>query len=217
MAELYYNKNVYSFLRCGYMLYGEGILMKKTVIIADDEPITRMDICEILEEAGYEIVAEAGDGLDALELCRKFKPNLMLMDIKMPKLDGLKATKHIINENLVDAVVVLSAYSGSEFIEEAKEAGVMGYIIKPIDEKSLIPEIEVAMYKGRELRRIKDEVLKQKEEMEKRRIIDRAKTILMERHRIGEDEAYKRLRKSSMDKRCSLQQLAISIVEESSK
>ncbi|MBV7271305.1 response regulator [Clostridium sp. PL3] len=187
--------------------------MKKTIIIADDEPITRLDIYEILSEAGYEVVGEASNGFDVVELCRRFRPDLVLMDIQMPHLDGLKATKLIVDENLADSIVVLTAYSGFEFIEEAKAAGVTGYIVKPIEERSLLPEVEIAIAKGKEIKAIKEEVLKTKEDAEKRRTIDKAKEILMERYKITEEAAYKILRKTSMDKRCSIKEMAIIIIE----
>ncbi|MBV7271309.1 response regulator [Clostridium sp. PL3] len=187
--------------------------MKKTIIIADDEPITRLDICEILSEAGYEVVGEASNGFDVVELCRRFRPDLVLMDIQMPHLDGLKATKLIVDENLADAIVVLTAYSGFEFIEEAKAVGVTGYIVKPIEERNLLPEVEVAIAKGKEIKSIKEEMLKTKEDAEKRRTIDKAKEILMERYSITEEAAYKKLRKTSMDRRCSIKEMAITIIE----
>lgn len=187
--------------------------MKNTIVIADDEPITRMDIREILSEAGHIVVGEAYDGFDVVELCRKFKPELVLMDIKMPHLDGLKATKIIIDEKLADSVVILTAYSGSEFIEEAKAAGVTGYIIKPIDERNLLPQIEIAISKGKELNKIKEDMVKLKLEIEKKRVIDRAKEVLMEKRNITEEAAYKMLRKSSMDKRCSMVEMAETIIE----
>jgi len=188
--------------------------MRNTIVIADDEPITRMDIGEILSEAGHNVIGEASNGFDAVELCRKFKPELILMDIKMPHLDGLKAAKLIIDEKLADAVVILTAYSGNEFIEEAKAAGVIGYIVKPIDERNLLPEIEIAISKGKELKRIKEDIRMLKEEMEKRKIINRAKELLMEKCKITEEAAYKRLRKSSMDKRCSMLDVAESIINQ---
>ena len=188
--------------------------MKNTIVIADDEPITRMDIGEILNEAGYNVVGEASDGFDAVELCRKFKPELVLMDIKMPHLDGLKATKLIIDEKLADAVVLLTAYSGSEFIEEAKAAGVTGYIVKPIEERNLLPEIEIAISKGQELKRIKEDMISLKEEMQKKKIVDKAKEVLMEKCNITEEAAYKRLRKSSMDKRCTMMEMAETIIDQ---
>jgi len=191
--------------------------MKNTIVIADDEPIIRMDISEILTEAGYNVVGEASNGFDAVELCRKFKPELVLMDIKMPHLDGLKATKLIIDQKLADAVVVLTAYSGSEFIEEAKAAGVTGYIVKPIEERNLLPEIEIAISKGKELKRIKEDMVNLKEEMEKKRIIDKAKELLMEKCKFSEEAAYKRLRKLTMDKRCSMMEMAETIIEQYKK
>ena len=189
--------------------------MNKTIVIADDEPITRMDIYEILSEAGYEVVGQASNGFDAVELCRRFKPDLVLMDIKMPHLDGLKATRLIVDENLADAIVVLTAYSGSEFIEEAKNVGVTGYIVKPVEERNLLPEVEIAIAKGKEIKVIKEEMIKIKEDMEKRRTIDKAKEMLMEKYSITEEAAYKRLRKSSMDRRCSMQEIAIAIIHNS--
>lgn len=187
--------------------------MKKSIVIADDEPITRMDIYEILTEAGYDVVGEASNGLEAVELCRRFKPNLALLDIKMPHLDGLKAAKLIVNENLADTIVVLTAYSGSEFIEEAKIAGVTGYIVKPIEERSLLPQVEIAIAKGKEIKAIKEEMVKIKKDIDKRKAIDKAKEILMEKYSIIEEVAYKRLRKHSMDRRCSMEEIAISIIE----
>ena len=188
--------------------------MKNTIVIADDEPITRMDIGEMLIEAGYNVVGQAYDGFDAVELCRRFKPDLVLMDIKMPHLDGLKATKLIIDEQLADSVVVLTAYSGSEFIEEAKAAGVIGYIVKPIEERNLLPEIAIAIAKGKEIKRMKEDFIRLKEEMEKKKSIDRAKELLMEKFSITEEAAYKRLRKSSMDRRCSMLETANRTIEQ---
>lgn len=186
--------------------------MGKRIVIADDEPITRMDICEILNEAGYSVVGEASDGLDAIELCRKHKPDLVLMDVKMPLLDGLKATKVIINEELANSVVVLTAYSGVEFVDRAKEAGVMGYLVKPIDEKALLPTIEVAISKGKEIEKMKFEIKRAKDDLESRKVIERAKGILMNKYSISEDDAYNRIRKLSMDKRCPMKQIANVII-----
>ncbi|HYE82870.1 MAG TPA: response regulator [Clostridia bacterium] len=186
--------------------------MGKTIVIADDEPITMMDMCEMLREVGYDVVGEAFDGFDAVEICRKHRPDLVLMDVKMPLLDGIKASKIIMNEGLADSVVLLTAYSGNEFVEQAKDAGVMGYLIKPIEEKSLLPAIEVAITKGKEIKRIKDDAAKIKEDLESRKIIERAKGILMKKLKISEEEAYSRLRKLSMDKRCSMVKIADAII-----
>ena len=115
------------------------------VVIADDEPITKMDLAEILTGVGYKIAAEASDGFDAVEACRKHHPDLVLLDIKMPFLDGLAAAKIIYEEELADTIIMLTAYSEREFVEQAKDYGVSGYLVKPIDEKSLIPNIELVV------------------------------------------------------------------------
>ncbi|WP_026894194.1 ANTAR domain-containing response regulator [Clostridiisalibacter paucivorans] len=186
--------------------------MKYRIVVADDEPITRMDLSEILKEEGYNVVGEASDGFDAVELCRKFKPDLVLMDVKMPILDGIKASKVIINEKLAKSVVLLTAYSGMEFIEQAKESGVMGYIVKPISKKNLIPTIEVAISKGEEIEKIKDDAQKIKDKLEARKAIEKAKGILMETENISEEEAYNKIRKLSMDKRCPMKSIASAII-----
>lgn len=186
--------------------------MLSRIVIADDEPITRMDICEILREAGYDVVGEASDGFDAVELCRKYRPDLMLMDVKMPFLDGIKATKIIMNEGLAGSVVLLTAYSGSEFVEQAKDVGVMGYLVKPLDEKSLLPAIEVAIAKGREMDKIKKDMQKARTDLESRKLIERAKGVLMKKYQISEEEAYGKIRKLSMDKRCAMCKIADAIL-----
>lgn len=186
--------------------------MGKTIVIADDEPITMMDLCEMLKESGYDVVGEAADGFDAVEICRKYRPDLVLMDVKMPLLDGISATKIIMNEGLSDSVVLLTAYSGNEFVEQAKDAGVMGYLVKPVDEKCLLPAIEVAISKGKEIKKIKADAAKAKEDLESRKTIERAKGILMKKHKLTEDEAYNKIRKLSMDKRCSMAKIAEAIM-----
>ncbi len=186
--------------------------MGKTVVIADDEPITMMDLSEMLREKGYDVVGEASDGFDAVEICRKYKPDLVLMDVKMPLLDGLKASKIINNEGLANSVVLLTAYSGNEFVEQAKDAGVMGYLIKPIEEKCLLPAIEIAITKGKEIRRIKDDMNKVRNDLESRKTVEKAKGLLMKKYEITEEEAYRRLRKLSMDKRCSMTKIADAII-----
>lgn len=190
----------------------EGGNIMKRIVIADDEPITRMDLCEILQEHGYIIAGEASDGFDAVEMCRKSKPDLVLMDVKMPFLDGIKAAKVIMNENLALSVILLSAYSGNEFVEQAKEAGVMGYLVKPVDEKTLIASIEIAMSKGEEIKRIKQDYNKMKENLENRKVIEIAKGLMMKKYGLNEDEAYRHIRKLSMDKRCPMKKIAETIL-----
>ena len=188
-------------------------MISKNILIAEDELITRMDIAEIIKEAQHNVVGEASDGFDCIELCRKYRPDLVIMDIKMPILDGIKASKIIMEENIAGCIVLLTAYNDKEYVEEAKKVGVMNYLIKPIDEKSIIPAIEVALSRNEEMRAMKSEVEKLEKKLEDRKIIEKAKGIIMHREKISEEEAYCMLRNMSMKKRCSLRTLAEIIVK----
>jgi len=191
----------------------------KRIVIADDEPITRMDLCEILNENGYIIVGEASDGFDAIELCRKHNPDLIILDIKMPLLDGLKASKIISNDNFDVPIILLTAYSGKEFIEQAKEASVMGYLVKPIDERTLLTTVEIAISKNQEVKRIKKDYDRIVENLNDRKLIEKAKGLIMKKYGMNEEDAYNYIRKLSMDKRCPMKQIAdiILISERESK
>lgn len=178
------------------------------VVIADDEPITRMDLRELLESAGYVIVAEAVDGFEAIDACKKHRPDLVLMDIKMPFLDGISGAKVIQEENLADTVILLSAYSEREFIDDAKFAGVSGYLVKPIDEKSLIPSIELAVARSRSIVKLKCDVEKISERLENRGIIERAKGLIMIQESMTEQQAYEYIRELSRDKSMSMRRVA---------
>jgi len=186
--------------------------MLRNIVIVDDEPITRMDVLEILEEAGYNVVGQAIDGFDAVELCRKYKPDLVIMDVKMPLLDGIQASKVINEENLAGGVLLLTAYSDKSFINQATNVGVLGYLVKPIVEKSLIPAVEVALSRADEFLKIKTEAKKITERYESRIIIEKAKGILIINEGFSEDKAYNYIRKLSMDKRCSMKKIAEMIV-----
>ena len=148
------------------------------VVIADDEPITRMDLKELLSEEGYQVVGEAADGFDAVEACKQSRPDLVLMDIKMPLLDGLSAAKILFEENLADTVMMLTAYSEREFVDEAKHIGVAGYLVKPIDEKSLVPSIELAVARSKDMRKLRKDMEKVSERLENRSIIEKAKGLV---------------------------------------
>lgn len=178
------------------------------VVIADDEPITRMDIKEILEEKGYEVIGEAADGFDAVELCKAKKPELVLMEIKMPLLDGLSAARIMMEEDVDAAIVLLTAYSEREFIDSAKDLGVSGYLVKPIDEKSLIPSIELAVARSKEMRKLRRDIAKVSERLENRSIIEKAKGRIMERDGLSEQEAYDFIRKLSLEKGMSMRRVA---------
>ncbi len=168
--------------------------MKKKIVIADDDPITKMDIKEMLESSGYDVVGKAADGFDAIEQCRKNLPDLVVMDIKMPLIDGLTAAKIIDDENLAGAVLILTAYSNDEFIQKAKEAKVIGYVVKPVDEKNLLPAVEIAIAKAEEIKKMKNDVQDSMDKLNARKKIEKAKGILMDKYRISEEEAFRRLR-----------------------
>lgn len=178
------------------------------VVIADDEPITKMDLRELLEEAGYEVVGEASDGFDAVEICRQTRPNLVLLDIKMPLLDGLSAAKIIHQEDLAETIMMMTAYSEREFIEQAKECGVGGYLVKPIDEKSLIPNIEVVVNRSQEIGRLRKDIEKANVRLESRVLIEKAKGQIMQKQNMTEQNAYDYIRKLSQAKHLSMKRVA---------
>ena len=184
----------------------------RRIIVVDDEPITRMDICQILREAGYNVVAEAGDGFDAIEQSRKHNPDFIIMDVKMPILDGLKAAKVITENKLSRGVVLLTAYSNREFIDEAKNIGIIGYIVKPIDEKSFIPNLEIIFNKQEEFEELEKKYIKTNQKLEDRKKIDIAKRILMKSRNFTENEAYEYIRTLSMNKRCDMGKIANIII-----
>jgi response regulator NasT len=178
------------------------------VIIADDEPITRMDLKELLTEEGYIVLSEVSDGFDAVENCKLYHPDLVLLDIKMPFLDGLSAAKIIYEEDLVDTIIMLTAYSEREFIEQAKSYGVGGYLVKPIDEKSLVPNIELAVARSKEMKRLRKDMAKVTERLENRSIIEKAKGQIMAEQSITEQEAYDYIRTLSQAKNLSMRRVA---------
>ncbi|WP_122646069.1 ANTAR domain-containing response regulator [Enterococcus mediterraneensis] len=186
--------------------------MNGRIVIVDDEPITRLDIRDIVLEAGYEVVGEAADGFEAIEICKKTKPDVVLMDIQMPILDGLKAGKKIAQDGLANGIVFLSAYSDTENTEKAKKIGAIGYLVKPLDEKSLVPTLEMSIAKGKQTQDLMSEINKLKIRLEERKIIEKAKGILVKENRITEDEAYQMIRKLSMDKRARMSEIAEVIV-----
>lgn len=171
------------------------------VVIADDEPISRMDLKELLTEGGYTVVAEVSDGFDAVENCKLYHPDLVLLDIKMPFLDGLAAAKIIYEEELADTIIMLTAYSEREFVEQAKDYGVSGYLVKPIDEKSLIPNIELVVAQSKEMAKVS-------ERLANRSIIEKAKGQVMQEQNLSEQEAYHYIRKLSQLKGLSMRRVA---------
>jgi response regulator NasT len=162
----------------------------------------------MLESKGCKVLGEAGDGFDAIELCRRSNPDLVLLDIKMPLLDGISAAKIIHDEGLAETVVLLTAYNEKEFIEGAKKSGVGGYLVKPVDEKSLIPNIELAVARSREMKKLQRDLKEVSDRLENRKIIDKAKGIIMRQCNLCEQEAYDYIRNLSKNKEISMKRVA---------
>ncbi|MHA6259269.1 ANTAR domain-containing response regulator [Sporosarcina sp. CAU 1771] len=190
--------------------------MKKRILIVEDESIIRMDLSSIFTANGYEVVGEAGDGEKAIELAFELQPDLIVMDIKMPKLDGLKASK-IISGKLDVPIILLTAYSQKEFIEQAKHANVVAYLVKPVSEVNLIPAVEVAFHQAEKIQEIRDSVSAAKNELEQRKLVEKAKGLLMEKEGLSEDEAYQKIRRTSMNKHQSMLKTSQIIISESEK
>ena len=186
------------------------------IVIADDESIIRMDLREILEEAGHTVVAEGINSQQALELVRKHKPDLAILDVKMPEMDGITAARLIYEENLAP-VVLLTAFSQPEFVEKASEAGVHAYLVKPVQENNLFPAIEVALSRYHDMLDLEDELFKVKNTLESRKVLDRAKGLLMDAYNISEQEAFRKIQKYSMAKRKSIKEVAEMIIESAKK
>lgn len=189
----------------------------KTVVIADDEPITRMDLTDMLIELGFEVVGEASDGFDAIELCRAKHPDIVLMDVKMPIFDGLSASNTIISEDLATCVILLTAFSDADIIDRASKIGVMGYLTKPIDQKSLLPTIKVAYAQSVRLRESHMKAAEMEKKLEDSKLIHMAQAYLARTQGCSETEAYQQMRRAAMDKRLSLAALARHILSQETK
>jgi len=181
------------------------------IVIADDESLIRMDLREMLAHLGYDVVGEAADGRSAIELARQLHPDLIIMDIKMPELDGIAAASALAQERIAP-VVLLTAYSESTLIGRAKDAGVCGYLVKPFRETELMPVIELALARFSELQSLEREVTDLREALETRKLVERAKGVLMEVHGLRESDAFNRMRKTSMDNRKSMREVAEAIL-----
>ncbi|KRM97325.1 ANTAR domain-containing response regulator [Loigolactobacillus rennini] len=186
--------------------------MSAKLVIVDDEPITRIDIRDIVEQAGYHVSGEAGDGFEAIEVCQQKKPDLVIMDIRMPLLNGLKAGKKIMADGLTAGIIYLSAYSDRSDMKSANNIGAVGYLVKPLAERSLLTTIEVGLEQSRRNKLLAEKMEKLSTKLEQRKVIERAKGVLMEENQLSEDAAYKMLRKLSMTKRCPMNDLAELIV-----
>ena len=181
--------------------------MPTRVVVAEDEAIIRMDLRELLQEEGYEVVAECGRGDEAVELVREHAPDVALLDIKMPGLDGISAAREIASERLT-AVVLVTAFSQRELIEEASDAGVQGYVVKPFERHDLAPAIEVAIARFRTEKALAEQVTDATERLETRKVLDRAKGVLMDRDGLSEQAAFDFLQKTAMTSRRAMRVVA---------
>jgi response regulator NasT len=181
------------------------------IIIAEDESIPRMDLREMLENLGYAVVGEAADGRTAVELARELRPDLVVMDIKMPEMDGIAASR-VLAEERIAPVLLVTAYSHRELVDDAKEAGVLAFVTKPYGEAQLVPAVEVALARFREFRALEKELGDTRTALETRKLVERAKGALMDRHGLKEDEAFRRIQKLSMNSRKSMREVAEAIL-----
>jgi two-component system, response regulator PdtaR len=182
------------------------------VIVAEDEALIRMDLVELLTEEGYQVIAEAGDGEEALALARKLTPDLVVMDVKMPKMDGISAAA-IIAEERIAPVVMLTAFSQRELVERARDAGAMAYVVKPFDASDVVPAIEIAMARFAEIRAVEAEVADLEERFASRKAVDQAKGLLQEGLGLSEPEAFRWIQKTAMDLRKSMREVAEGVID----
>ena len=185
----------------------------RRVIVAEDEALIRMDIVEVLREAGFEVVGEAADGESAVALARELHPDLVVMDITMPKLDGLSAAEIIGNERIAP-VVMLTAFAQPEFVARASEAGAIAYVVKPFTPERLLPQIEVALARYQELTAIEEQYADVLERLETRKLLDRAKGLLQDKMKLSEPESFRWIQKASMDRRLTMGEVAQAVIDQ---
>lgn len=187
------------------------MMQKLRILLADDEALIRLDLREMLTEAGHEIVDEAANGQEAVQLAQELHPDIVVMDVKMPVMDGLTAAQQI-TEAEIAPVLLLTAYSQQDIVARATEAGVIAYLVKPVREQQLFPAVEVAVSRFRAWQELGRELDELKESLATRKLVDRAKGILMTAHKMTEQEAYRKMQQFSMAKRISLKKLAEEII-----
>ncbi|MGC5012833.1 ANTAR domain-containing response regulator [Streptosporangium sp. DT93] len=181
------------------------------MVIAEDEALIRLDLKEMLEEEGYAVVAEAGDGESAVTLALEHRPDLVILDVKMPILDGISAAEQIVSQRIAPCLI-LTAFSQRDLVERARDAGAMAYLVKPFTKSDLVPAIEMAVSRHQEMAALEREVGTLSERLETRKLVERAKGLLMERHAWSEPQAFRWIQKASMDRRLSMRQVAQIVV-----
>jgi AmiR/NasT family two-component response regulator len=185
----------------------------KRVVVAEDESLIRIDIVEILRDNGFDVVGEAADGEKAVALATELKPDLVVMDVKMPLLDGISAAE-ILTKNRIAPVVLLTAFSQRELVERAAEAGALAYVVKPFTPNDLIPAIDIALTRYQQIATLEDEISDLAERLETRKVLDRAKGILNDTMGLTEPEAFRWIQKASMDRRLSMREVAQTVIDQ---
>jgi len=185
---------------------------KVRILVAEDESLIRLDIVETLTEAGYEVVADAGDGEEALRLANEQEPDLAILDVKMPKLDGISVAEKL--QELSIPAVMLTSFSDTDLVKRASEAGAMAYVVKPFSSNDLLPAIQIAISRGQELLYLEAEIADLTERLETRKLLDRAKGLLQIKMKLTEPEAYRWMQKASMDRRLTIAQVAETVIKQ---
>jgi len=187
--------------------------VRRRVVVAEDESLIRLDIVETLQDNGFEVVGEAGDGEKAVELATALRPDLVVMDVKMPKMDGISAAERL-SEGKIAPVVLLTAFSQKELVERASEAGALAYVVKPFTPNDLLPAIEIALARYDQIQTLETEVADLAERFETRKLVDRAKGLLGQRMGLSEPEAFRWIQKASMDRRLTMGEVARAVIEQ---
>lgn len=184
----------------------------RRVLIAEDEALIRLDLAEMLREEGYEVIGEAGDGQEAVELAESLRPDLVIMDVKMPRRDGIDAASEIAAKRIAP-IVILTAFSQRELVERARDAGAMAYLVKPFNITDLVPAIEVAVSRFAEIAALENEVATLGDRLETRKLVERAKGLLQSKHQMTEPEAFKWIQRAAMDRRTTMKRVAEVVLE----
>ena len=183
------------------------------VVVAEDEALIRLDLVEMLREEGYDVVGQAGDGEEAVRLAEELRPDVVMLDVKMPVLDGITAAERITGARIAP-VVMLTAFSQRELVERARDAGAMAYLVKPFTQSDLVPAIELAVSRHAEIRTLESEVADLGERLETRKRVERAKSLLQQKYGLTESESFRWLQKSAMDRRLSMREVADVVIRE---
>jgi len=192
---------------------GVSTAVPTRILVAEDEALIRLDLAEMLQEAGYDVVGQASNGEQAVEMAKELSPDLVIMDVKMPKLDGISAAERIAGDRIAP-VLMLTAFSQRELVERARDAGAMAYLVKPFSKADLLPAIEIAASRYDELAELEREVADLTERLETRKLVDRAKSVLQTKFGLSEPDSFRWIQKTAMDKRVSMRKVAELVVDE---